>query len=690
MKHYMLLIVTLLFTGCNLLHPRTESADYYHIHPASADDEKDVVWADYLIKQLDNRCDEANAVGSDSATGQKEQLCVSVDLDEKMKDDYSFTYRQDKVSIKAVNEEKMLWSLYQFIQMLGLRDNRFSVEDLPSPFCEFGKDISGRFAFAYRALYSPFNSNPELFPIFGTSNIDSDWAIWGHNLKKVVPEEAKDIYARTDEGVDKNQFCFTSEQLYLTIEEYIDKNYDPQKPARFCIMPNDNDVACQCMRCKNAGNTATNATPAVTKLIRRLAKRFPSFLFITSYYKTTAHMPEGRMPDNTGVIISAVNLPLRKDIASRPEGESFGQLLNKWHGICPRICIWDYNCNYDDFFTPFPCLTIIQDRLKFYRQHGVNGVVFNGAGYYYTAWGGMKNLMLSHLLINPDIDIRKSWHISLKKFFPKTHDIVIKYYDSIENRAYQSGKTLQLYGGIKDAMNCFLDPAEFNAFYNQLEKASKSVTGPERGYLNRLLTALNYTRIEIIRQTGSLASKPLLAQCLENLEGHKSIKILDEYRETNGNLEQYITYLRHHEIFLKAANTLEGKLSTTSPLDEDYANLGMLTDGRLGIPSDYHTNWLVNSCDQFVVHVSKAEGKVLEFGFLDATQWRIVLPDRISLVQNGAVVAEVRPMDEAEQQEGGRIVVRLPLGRINRSAPFDIRIEKSGHTFALDEIYEIK
>ncbi len=690
MRHKILLILALLISGCNLLHPRADASSYYRIIPADSEDENDVEWADYLISHLDNRCSEAGAVKNTIDKKCKEKLCIVVDYDESMKDDYAIHYDKDKITINGVNKERMLWIIYQLIELIGSKDHRFETMDLPSTFLNDGEDASGKFAFEYRAVYSPFNADPEMFPIFGTSNIDSDWAIWGHNLKKVLPENIKDVFARTPEGIDKNQFCFTSEQLYQAIERYIVKNFDPDKPARFCIMPNDNDVACQCLRCKGVGNTPNNVTPAVTQLIKRLAKRFPNFLFVTSYYKTTAHLPKEKLPKNVGVLISAVNLPLQKGFAANREGIEFAQLLDQWRRICPRICIWEYNCNYDDYFTPYPCLSILQERLKFYKKHGVNGIVFNGAGYYYTTWGGMQNIILSQLLINPDIDIHQSWQNYFRKIYPKTHTLIIPYYENIERRAYQSGKKLPLYAGIQQLMRIYLNPNEFNTFFEQLESESKKTTGSERKRLNRLLTALNYTRIEIARQLGGPSEQELIDQSIENLEGHTSFKMLDDYRETNGKLDNYLDYLKKHPVFLSGANTLKGKISTTSHLDEDYPKLSMLTDGRLGIPTDYHTNWLINSSNEFLVHISSAEGSRLELGFMDASQWRIFIPQRICLIQNGKTITEIHPSDENVEDDFARLCIQIPLNKINKNKPFEIRIVKNGHSFAIDEIHEIK
>ena len=101
------------------------------------------------------------------------------------------------------------------------------------------------------------------------------------------------------------QFCFSSDLLCRRLEAYILDNYGDgntsattggDSGSRFCIMPDDNSVVCLCDRCRRAGNTPQNATPAVMALLRRIADRFPAHLFFTTSYLTTETAPATRMP----------------------------------------------------------------------------------------------------------------------------------------------------------------------------------------------------------------------------------------------------------------------------------------------------------------------------------------------------------------------------------------------------------
>ena len=245
MKVFLLFTFLFLFSACDAFHPKPQSTDYYLVVPLRNDSKSDAKWAGYLRKHLDNRSALSESVLTKPNDKQKQIMSVSVMLNTAMLTDYAISYTSHGVCLKAKDENKMLWLIYQFISMIGDRDKRFDVTDLPSPMLAYGKNEAANFAFNYRSIYSLYNKNPEMFPILGASHVDYDWAIWGHNLGKILAHKSDDCYARTATGRDKKQFCFSSFELYNELVEYISNNYGDEKSARFCIMPNDNDVVCQ-------------------------------------------------------------------------------------------------------------------------------------------------------------------------------------------------------------------------------------------------------------------------------------------------------------------------------------------------------------------------------------------------------------------------------------------------------------
>ena len=250
----------------------------------------------------------------------------------------------------------------------------------------------------YHGLYTPSNTK-EVQEAMHTNHPDYDWGLWGHNLVKVIKDEIKDeMYATIDGKKNTKQLCFSSNALYDVVRNYIIDQYgygNDNYSERISIMPMDNKMACTCKRCKAKGNTADNATPAVTAFVTKLAKEFPRHHFFTSAYHTTKQAPTTTLPENVGVFISSFPLPVQVDFSKSRGYKEFQTMVKAWKEKCQRIYVWDYERNFDDYLSPFPCLLSMQSRLQLYSQLGVLGVFFNGSGDDYSAFDDMQTQVLA-------------------------------------------------------------------------------------------------------------------------------------------------------------------------------------------------------------------------------------------------------------------------------------------------------
>ena len=150
----------------------------------------------------------------------------------------------------------MIWIvLFPVLMMMGCIHTKQPTESSP---------------FEYREVHLPKLKSGEYVPL-KLNNLDNDWGIWGHNLSAVLPEKhSSDVYAKGVHGVDRDQFCFTSDALFKYIQKYIRANYRGSKTIRFAILPNDNNVVCQCEKCIECGNTKSDASGAVYYMLDRL------------------------------------------------------------------------------------------------------------------------------------------------------------------------------------------------------------------------------------------------------------------------------------------------------------------------------------------------------------------------------------------------------------------------------------
>ena len=184
---------------------------------------------------------------------------------------------------------------------------------------------------------------------------------------------------------------------------------------------------------------------------------FPRHFFFTTSYLTTQQVTDKQLPANTGVIVSAIDYPLRRTDGKDEQDKKFADQLDNWKKVTNNIYIWDYINNFDDYLTPFPILKIAQQRLQFFKQHGASGIFFNGSGYSYSSFDEMRTFVLSSLLINPELPVDDLIRSYFNQEYPVSKKWLYDYYTELENNA-QSGKRLGLYAGIRESEKAFLYP----------------------------------------------------------------------------------------------------------------------------------------------------------------------------------------------------------------------------------------
>lgn len=538
-------------------------------------------------------------------------------------------------------------------------------------------------AFKYREIYLP-STNPDDLKQLGLNSVDNDWGIWGHNLANLLPEKpSMSVYARHDGTTDRHQFCFSSDKLYGYIKEYISDNYGRNDSINFAILPNDNDIVCVCADCLRAGNTPRDASPAVLKLINRLCREFPNHTFFTSYYATTRSIPKTKLPDNAGVLVSAIEYPL----TSRPtmQEDKFRLLLKQWQNKTNNVYVWDYINNFDDYFTPYPILNVMQRRLKLYRDAGVDGVFLNGSGTDFSTFSHLHKVVLARMLINPDIDWREELRKEAKAYYPKAGDDIADYMIAQEEFADSTGKTLPLYEGVEKSLQSHLQSEQTRDLFAKIQRHAKTAVGREKERLEMLESALSLTILELNRIEGKLDGSE---QLLRNLEKFP-LRQIEYYNEAYWPI---VKYIGNFEVLLNnyhdtaETNLLKGaKVTALTPLDYEYNDTGILTDGILGIPSNYHNGNLISSADPaLVLEVPRKPGmKTLKVWLAYNPAYRIGLPTEVVMNVGGRTV-KAEPRRPSRDTGHSQLEFKIPdvAGNIRLRFVKDPEV----HSFAIEEI----
>jgi len=539
--------------------------------------------------------------------------------------------------------------------------------------------------FEYREVYLPELPSDESKGM-KLNSVDRDWGIWGHNLSMVLPKDpSPSVYAKNGNSINKDQFCFSSDILLDYIKDFINDNYGRDIPMRFAVLPNDNSVVCQCAECVKHGNTKDDASGAVYYMLERLTKEYPKHIFFTSYYRTASGLPKHPLPDNAGVLISAMSYPLSS--VHTPQEDEFIRLLDKWVGLTKRIYVWDYINNFDDYFTPFPIFDVVQRRLQLYARYGVTGVFFNGSGPDYSTMSRIKTHIISALFADPDLDWRPQLRDLCIRMYPVTGHMISDFMIRQEDMIKANGKSLPLYEGIVREIDTYLPVQDFVDFHSQIIEILPHIKDPERSEILKMSRAMMFTHLELMRLAADTLGSRRMLMGLDRMVRDGVIT----YSEAGGSTESYISeyrYMLRHVDETGRRNLLKGAhIEPLTALDEDYTDISILTDGMLGLPSSYHCGQLLSSADPSLrLAIPNVKGiKRLRIYMTRNAIYHIALPKSISLSVDGQEIARKVPKPMSGNNQRSMVEFEIPSGS-KGSLVLNIVRDKDERTMALDEI----
>ncbi|WP_267740695.1 DUF4838 domain-containing protein [Myroides injenensis] len=672
-----LLLFSLVLLGCGTKElPKLKAHEYI----ISGANEKGELWAEYTYNHLVKRSND-QSIFSLNGIAQDNQKEIQFEIDEQLSHDYCISHGARRLLIQVRSDDIALWLVYQLIEALSREDNRINSQDLNPAVIEF-YDHCSLFDFKYRDPHYRPNLQEDYAAINANANLEEKWGIWGHNLKKVLTNQNDNMYALINGKRDSRQWCFSSKELLGDVTSYINDNYGDSTSAfyYFMIMPQDNNLVCQCHQCLLAGNTDKSASSAVVNFINELAARFKGHHFFTSDYRTTSTIPTAAMASNSGVILSTIELP--KGIAldeKQPATKQFIEEFYSWAQKTSEIYIWDYSANFDDYLTPIPTLYNLQEQLKFYKKLGVKGIFLNASGYDYMPFDDVKTYVAGQLMKNGEIGIDKLVEQYFKKFYPTSHSLLTSYYLSLEKQYQKKAKQYDMYSGFTDILKLYCNPIQFVEFYEALEKAIIQANGQEQVQLKKLYTALTFTRLQLayyektkqygyaIEHPFSLEAKPIVNKWIDELE-HSGNYAISNYRETNGPLDKYIAFWREIYQNYDGENLLKGKpIEILSKKDEGFEKSDLLNDAQIGYEQDYHIGWYISSLDDLHLRFStlSLEGiHRVAIRFLQQEQHHFYLPKRVEFWVEGKMIAQVMNQDFTREENVSTSSVLIDLSQV--------------------------
>ena len=228
------------------------------------------------------------------------------------------------------------------------------------------------------------------------------------------------------------------------------KNKD-KKAVYLSISETDGSTGfCHCPRCNALNKKYRTPLAAHLVLVNNVARyvknEFPDSKIEFLVYSRDFRKPPVNLKIEPNVSMWFCTTNIKKYKLYRKNKKAVKDFL-QWNKLVKNTNIWEYDCDYSNYFRVVPTLYPKTENLKFWKKHKVNGMflleVFGTRGGDQQA---LRAWILSKMLWNSKLDIDKLARDFCEGVFSEAADEMYEYYQLVK-KAGLAGKTVESYYG---------------------------------------------------------------------------------------------------------------------------------------------------------------------------------------------------------------------------------------------------
>ncbi|MBO6117813.1 MAG: DUF4838 domain-containing protein [Bacteroidales bacterium] len=411
----------------------------------------------------------------------------------------------------------------------------------------------------------------------------------------------------------REQVCWTNEDVFNIVKDNLVMAMIVQPEGKvWSVSQEDNDIVCQCDKCQKLIDEHKSAAAPVIYLVNKIAKEFPDKIISTLAYRFSRKCPENmKIEDNVQIMLCSIEVDRNTTIEEQGEKEgSFGYDLVQWGKAAKNIFLWDYECDFDYYFCPFPNLHTLQPNIQFFVSNNTNQHFQQANCDRGHEFAELKNYLIAKLLWDPNVDFDGTVEEFCRNYYGKASDYVLQYIRDIESTAvkYKHQVVLDIYGSPIRYKDNILTKENLDKWSMLFDKAADAVKEDSVYSLRVAICRIpvDYAVMEIAKtdmygangwfekQGDKWVVRKDMAQKLENMH-----KACIEYDVTDINEkglspeEYYSTTKRMLDADLASNLAFCKKVTADIMPSEQYSSgkLSTLTDGVIG-SDDYKMLWL--------------------------------------------------------------------------------------------------
>ena len=360
------------------------------------------------------------------------------------------------------------------------------------------------------------------------------------------------------------------------------------------ISQNDNKNWCRTPYEEAMAQKEGSPSGALLKFVNAVAqdieREFPKIQVETLAYHYTQKAPATIRPRSNVVIrLCSISADFSRPLDSDANSEFRDDLL-RWKEIAPKLYVWNYAGNFNNWIFPAPNMKPLAANLRFFAQNNVVGVFEQGDAYS-NGTGDfiqLRTWLTAKLLWNPFQDEEKLTEQFLDGYYGKAAPYLKEYLSLIHEEYLKTGQRL----GISPINHQFLTLEVMNKatkLFDDAQLAEKNSPEISRR-LKRTRLSLDHAwilRYNTLRQLASAEGSQFDGPTDINRFVNQFIKTANDFGTFN--IEEHRTFESYSPTLLQRfaqSVPLPASLQNLVPADKELVNLLDVQDIHLDIIPD--------------------------------------------------------------------------------------------------------